>query len=70
MFDNGGNIPLIKAIVTSLTFRQCVCDKRSIKILYEVIVKIWNYQSLTARYAIGDFTDLSFGNPSTFHNDL
>ena len=31
-FGNGENIPLIRAIGTSLTFRQCFCDKRKIKI--------------------------------------
>ena len=39
-FGNGENIPLIRAIVTSLTFRQCFCDKRQIKIREEVIVTI------------------------------
>ena len=70
IFDDSKNIPLIRAIVTRFTFRQCFCDERQIKIPYQVIENILKYQSLTARYAIGYFTYLSFGNPWTFHNDF
>ena len=63
IFDDSENIPLIRAIVTRFTFRQCFCDERQIKIPYQVIENILKYQSLTARYAIGYFAYLSFGNP-------
>ena len=43
IFDDSENIPLIRAIVTRFTFRQCFCDERQTKIPYQVIENILKY---------------------------